>query len=91
MICIEELKSIDPKHGKVVGVAASREGYVIVACEYAILRVWEDGTGIQRVTPGSSADRQEATGTDGKSGCGNFQMRDGQGFCRNCGFHRCEH
>jgi hypothetical protein len=26
-----------------------------------------------------------------KVGCKNFEMRDGRGFCRNCGFHHDEH
>jgi hypothetical protein len=26
-----------------------------------------------------------------KSGCKNFSMRDGKGYCRNCGFHHDEH
>ena len=26
-----------------------------------------------------------------KVGCKNFQMRDGRGYCRNCGYHRDEH
>jgi hypothetical protein len=26
-----------------------------------------------------------------KVGCKNFEMRDGRGFCRNCGYHHDEH
>lgn len=26
-----------------------------------------------------------------KVGCKNFKMRDGRGFCKNCGYHHDEH
>ena len=29
--------------------------------------------------------------SDRKVGCKNFEIRDGRGFCRNCGFHHDEH
>jgi hypothetical protein len=57
MINIEDVSHLIPSTaGKVVGVASYRGDYIIVACEHAILRLWDDG--IQpRMSSGSEADR----------------------------------
>jgi hypothetical protein len=44
MLLIEDLSHlIPPKAGKVVGIASHRGDYCLVACEYGIFRVWDDG------------------------------------------------
>ena len=47
MLMIEEdLRGILPnsKSGKIVGIASYRGEYILVACEYGLYRVWDDGT-----------------------------------------------
>jgi len=47
MILMEELSGLLPTatSGKIVGIASYRGDYVLVACEYGLYRVWDDGTG----------------------------------------------
>lgn len=43
MICIEDLGNIiPPQAGKIVGIATRRDE-CIVACEYGLYRLWDDG------------------------------------------------
>lgn len=50
MICIEDIWHVLPSHtsGKIVGVASYRGDYIIVACEFGLYRLWDDGIGQMR-------------------------------------------
>lgn len=47
MICIESLGRVLPSatSGKIVGIATYRGEYCLVACEYGLYKVWDDGMG----------------------------------------------
>jgi hypothetical protein len=50
MLLIEDLSQlIPPQAGKVVGIASHRGDYCLVACEYGLYRVWDDGVGEVRL------------------------------------------
>lgn len=50
MIAIESLGRVLPTatSGKIVGIATYRGEYCLVACEYGLYRVWDDGLGEAR-------------------------------------------
>ncbi len=52
MLLIEDLSSLLPTatSGKIVGIASHRGDYILVACEYGLYRVWDDGTGETHVS-----------------------------------------
>jgi hypothetical protein len=47
MLLIEKISAVLPneRSGKIVGIATYRGEYCLVACEYGLYRVWDDGTG----------------------------------------------
>lgn len=58
MICIEDYSHlIPPTAGKVVGVASYRGEWLIVACEYGIYRLWDDGYGQLKQSPAPESER----------------------------------
>lgn len=52
MILMEDLSGLLPtaKSGKIVGIATYRGEYCLVACEYGLYRVWDDGYGNTHVS-----------------------------------------
>lgn len=62
MIFIEEIGNVLPtlQSGKIVGIASCRD-QVIVACEYGLFRLWDDGVQIRATEthePSSSTGEQ---------------------------------
>lgn len=56
MICIEDYSDLIPaRAGKIVGVASYRGDFLVIACEYGVYRLWDDGFGVQ-VAPGVESD-----------------------------------
>ena len=65
MICIEDYSHLIPSHaGKVVGVASYRGEWLIVACEYGLYRVWDDGYGQLRQSAAPESERGILTTPD---------------------------
>ncbi len=58
MINIEDHSDLIPaRAGRIVGVASYRGEFLVVACEYGLYRLWEDGVGITRVSPAPESER----------------------------------
>lgn len=61
MINIEDLTDLIPKTaGRIVGITTYRGEFVIVACEYGMFRLWDDGFGT-KVSRGPESDREKIT------------------------------
>lgn len=47
MICIESLGEALPtaRSGRIVGISTYRGDYFLVACEFGLYKVWDDGLG----------------------------------------------
>ena len=62
MICFEDIGRVLPTahSGKIVGIASYRGEYLVVACEYGLFKLWDDGIDIRITetapTPGEISD-----------------------------------
>lgn len=63
MILMDDISSLlpNPRSGKIVGIASHRGDYIVVACEYGLYLLWDDGTGhpdlkAERVADSASAE-----------------------------------
>lgn len=69
MLLIEDLSHlIPPKAGKVVGIATHRGDFCLVACEYGLYRVWDDGIQLR-------SDRDPQDAVDELEGKGRYEKR----------------
>ena len=83
MILMEDYSSLVPSRaGKIVGCASYRGDYILLACEYGLFKIWDDGIGITRIE-----ETKEQTVPTVRT----WLLHETENYCKNCGANWEEH